>query len=546
MDNNRHVLESFNEFLQYKGMSLNEKEGSPLDLAGSKELVNLIMEYNAKLATDLYKDSEGLKGEYLRAAANSLSKKDYAKAGVYSIMGTVVTQLITKESFEILKTLIPSITDADYKNYETSKGRKSNGEKILANLEKMNEEDAKKLAPDAIKKIDKTKIGNYLASAIKTPFIWGGLLSKAEQDKSYETFLAEASKKGYDTKEGLAKVIKDEYKDQKGDDRSHMQSPGISAYLDKTEAKVVKEGTPAPKEFKTAVIEEADEHEVFKPNMWGENGDDDYMEGAFKKIQDNLGAIFQRILTGEVTSIKSITIQTSADRYRNTGVAEENGLSWGQLSYLRSLSMADAVIKMARKSGLPEPTIKTINSMMMLDFKGENGDGTSGPNSPDTKFGYYTSDGKKSKWVDGKDRNLIYVTEVDDNGTPSGEPKEIKKSPESDKKAYNKYRYNNIEIVYEALPLKEKDKPLPAAEKMVDLSYPIKVRIPARYRKKTIKIPLPYIKLGVKAKAGGGASTSKTACPDFSSGGGGGSIKTKFGIGIRQVKIASWESDLTK
>jgi hypothetical protein len=545
MDNNRHVLESFNEFLQYKGMSLNEKEGSPLDLAGSKELVNLIMEYNAKLATDLYKDSEGLKGEYLRAAANSLSKKDYAKAGVYSIIGTVVTQLITKESFEILKTLIPSITDADYKNYETSKGRKSNGEKILANLEKMNEEDAKKLAPDAIKKIDKTKIGNYLASAIKTPFIWGGLLSKAEQDKSYETFLAEASKKGYDTKEGLAKVIKDEYKDQKGDDRSHMQSPGISAYLDKTEAKVVKEGTPAPKEFKTAIVEEADEDEVFKPNMFGANGEADYMEGTYTKMLDNLGAIFQRILTGEVTTIKSITIHTSADRYRNTGSAEK--LSWSQLSLLRSQSMASLVVGMASKSGLPESVVSKINSMITLDFKGGNGDGSSGPNPPaPIKFGYYVADGGKAVWKDGKDRNVMTVLISDDDGIPSGEPKEVKGSPESDKNEYNKFRYNNIEIVYEALPTKPNEPLPPSAEKLVDLSYPIKVRIPARYRKKTIKIPLPYIKLGVKAKAGGGASTSKTACPNFASGGGGGSIKTKFGIGIRPVTIAKWESDLTK
>ena len=545
MDNNRHVLESFNEFLQYRGISLNEKEGSPLDLAGAKELVNLIMEYNAKLATDLYKDSEGLKGQYLRAAANSLGKKDYAKAGVYSIIGTAVTQLITKESFEILKTLIPSITDADYKNYETSKGRKSNGEKILVNLEKMNEEDAKKLAPDAIKKIDKTKIGNYLASAIKTPFIWGGLLSKAEQDKSYETFLAEASKKGYDTKEGLAKVIKDEYKDQKGDDRSHMQSPGISAYLDKTEAKVVKEGTPAPKEFKTAIVEEADEDEVFKPNMFGANGEADYMEGTYTKMLDNLGAIFQRILTGEVTTIKSITIHTSADRYRNTGSAEK--LSWSQLSLLRSQSMASLVVGMAAKSGLPESVVSKINSLITLDFKGGNGDGSSGPNPPaPIKFGYYVTDGGKAVWKDGKDRNVMTVLISDDEGIPSGEPKEIKGSPESDKNEYNKFRYNNIEIVYEALPTKPNEPLPPSAEKLVDLSYPIKVRIPARYRKKTIKIPLPYIKLGVKAKAGGGASTSKTACPNFASGGGGASIKTTFGIGIRPVTIAKWESDLTK
>jgi hypothetical protein len=543
MNNNRHVLESFCEFLQYKGMGLNEKEGSPLDLAGAKELVNLIMEYNAKLATDLYKDSEGLKGEYLRAAATSLTKGNYALAGIYSIIGTVVTQLITKESFEILKTLIPSITDADYKNYETSKGRKSNGEKILANLAKMTEEDAKKIAADAIKKIDKTKIGNYLPSAIKTPFIWGGLLSKAEQDKSYETFLSEASKKGYDTKEGLAKVIKDEYTVQKGDNKSHMQSPGLTAFLDKTESTVVKPGTPIVKEFKTAIVEEADEDEVFKPNMFGANGEADYMEGTYAKMLDNLGAIFQRILTGEVTTIKSITIHTSADRYRNTGSAEK--LSWSQLSLLRSQSMASLVVGMASKSGLSESVVSKINSMITLDFKGGNGDGSSGPNPPaPIKFGYYTEDGGKALWKDGKDRNVMTVLISDDDGIPSGEPKEIKQSPESDKNEYNKFRYNNIEIVYEAIPLPSKTGIMPSSEKLVDLSYPIKVRIPARYRKKTIKIPLPYIKIGMKSKGGKGSEKGLTKCPDF--GRGGISVSKTFGIGIKPVTITKWESDLSK
>ena len=539
MNNNKHVLESFNEFLKYRGLELNEKEGSPLDLAGSKELVNLIMEYNAKLATDLYKDSEGLKGEYLRAAASSLTKGNYALAGVYSIVGNIVSRSIDKESFEVLKTLIPSIKESDY----SSGKRKSIAEKNFAELSKMSEEDAKKLAPAAIKKIPVGREASYIPSAIKTPFIWGGLLTPAEQEKSYEAFLSEASKKGYDTKEGLAKVIEDEFKDQKKDDRGYMNSPGITAYMDKTEAKVVKEGTPAPKVVKTAIIEEADEAEVFKPNMYGANREADYMEGTYKKMLDNLGAIFQRLLTGEVTSIKSITVQTSADRFRNTNEAES--LSWYELSGSRATSMASVVVDMAKKSGLPEATISTINSMIMLDFKGGNGDGSSGPNPPaPSKFGYYITKDGKSVWVNGKDRNMIDVIIADDKGILSGEPKEVKKSPDSDKSAYNKYRYNNIEIVYEALD-KNPDKPVPpSAEKLVDLSYPIKVRIPARYRKKTIRIPLPYIKLGVKAKAGAG--TSKTACPDFTSGGGGASIKTTFGIGIRPVTIAKWESDLTK
>jgi hypothetical protein len=543
MDNNKHVLESFSEFLKYRGMELNEKEGSPLDLEGAKELVNLIMSYNAKLATDLYKSSEGLKGDYLRGAAKSLTDGNYALAGVYSIVGNIVTKQITKESFEVLKALVPSVTDNDYKDYELTKSRKIKSAELLKALANMKEDDAKKVAPEGVKKIADEKEGAYIATAIKTPFIWGGLLTPAEREKSYEAFLSEAAKKGYDTKEGLKKVINNEFKDQSKRDLSRMQSPGIQAYLDKTESQVLKPGAPIVKEFKTAIVEKDAEDEVFKPNMYGANGEADYMEGTYKKMIDNLGAIFQRLLTGEVSSIKSITIHTSADRYRNTGNAEK--LSWGQLSYLRSTSMASLVVNMAAKSGLQDSVVSKLNSMIMLDFKGGNGDGTTGPNPPaPLKFGYYTSDGGKSAWKEGKDRNMIDVLVVDNEGTPTGEPKQVKKSPESDKDAYNEFRYNNIEIVYEAIEKGSTSEPTEVVEKVVDLAYPLKIRIPARYRSKTIKIPLPYINIGAKFVAGKGSKP--TACPDFSSGGGGGGVKTKFGIGIRPVTIASWKSDLTK
>jgi hypothetical protein len=160
------------------------------------------------------------------------------------------------------------------------------------------------------------------------------------------------------------------------------------------------------------------------------------------------------------------------------------------------------------------------------------------------KFGYYISDKGKSVWKDGKDRNMMEVFTIDSEGTPSGEPKQVKKSPESDKDAYNVFRYNNIEIVYESVEKGTTEEPTEVVEKVVDLAYPVKIRIPARYRSKRIKIPLPYISIGAKFVAGKGSKP--TACPDFSSGGGGGGVKTKFGIGIRQVTIASWKSDLTK
>jgi len=545
MDNNRHVLESFQDFLKYKNDSLNEKKdsGSPLDLGGVKELVDLIMSYNVKLAEKLYDKSEGIRGSYLKEAVKAMSQGKYALAGIYSMVGNVVTKAITKESFEVLKSLVPSTKESDYNDLASLKNRKIKGNELLSVLSKMSEEDARKLAPEGVKKIAKDKEGNYIASAIKTPFIWGGLLSDNEKNQTYTAFLAEATKKGYETKEGLRKVIDEEFKDKRSEDGTRMQSPGLTAYLDKSESTVVKPGEPIVREFKTAIVEEDDEDEVFKPNMYGANGEADYMEGTYKKMLDNLGAIFQRMLTGEVSTIKSITVHTSADRYRNTGAAEK--LSWGQLSLLRSQSMASLVVAMASKSGLEESVVSKINSMIKLDFYGSNGDGTSGPNPPEPiKFGYYTTEGGKAIWKDGKDRGILDIIPIDSEASASGEAKQVKMSPEKDKSAYNSFRYNNIEIVYESVEKTSTAEPTTVIEKLVDLSYPIKIKMPARYRRKTISIPLPYITMSGKFKAGKGGKP--TECPNFSSGGGGGTVKTKFGIGIRPVKVLSWESDITK
>jgi DnaJ-class molecular chaperone len=185
--------------------------------------------------------------------------------------------------------------------------------------------------------------------------------------------------------------------------------------------------------------------------------------------------------------------------------------------------------------------------MIKLDFRGTNGDGTSGPNAPDPiKFGYYAEEGGKAIWKEGKDREVIQVVEVDDEGTPKGEPKDVKKSPEADKGEYNKYRYNNIEIEYEAINEEDRKEPTSIVEKVVDLKYPIKIKLPARYKSKTIKIPIPTITLGIVGSGGGGKSKNPTKCPDFGSSGGGAKVKTRFGFGIRTVTIANWESDITK
>lgn len=550
MDNNKHVLESFNEFLKYRVMELNEKEGSPganLDIEGVKGLISIIMADNGKLAENLYSGkTDTIKGRALDKASKALVGENSGLAGVYSILGNLLDHVPSKEEIEMLKELGVDVGKNPEVDLKSVKNRIKKMEDSEATISKLDSVEAGKKAEAALKKAPANmSYTTYIASAIATPFIWG-LLKDADKEKVYQAFLMEAGKKGYSDAEGLKKVISDEFKEKKSKDLGRMNSPGIQAFLTKTESVVVASDEPTPKVFKTAIVKEDKQSEVFKPNMYGANGEADYMEGTFTEMTDNLGAIFQRMLTGEIASIKSITVYTSADRYRNTGSAEK--LSWGQLSFLRSQSMASVVVAMAQKSGLPADIVTTVNTMISLNFKGGNGDGTTGPNAPGPiKFGYYIDEDGKSVWKDGKSRDIIQVVEVDNEGTPKGEPKDVKKSPDANKDEYNKYRYNNIEIEYLAAESKS-DKPGEDGiiGKVVELKYPIKIKLPARYKRKTIKIPIPVIRLGISASGGAGKTKSTTKCPDFGSSGGGVKVRTSFGFGIKTVTVSSWQSDLTK
>mgnify|MGYP003351008122 CR=1 FL=1 len=55
-------------------------------------------------------------------------------------------------------------------------------------------------------------------------------------------------------KEVLKKVIDNEYNKKRKEDGKLMQSPGITAFLDKTETTVTKPGEPVIKQFKTCRI----------------------------------------------------------------------------------------------------------------------------------------------------------------------------------------------------------------------------------------------------------------------------------------------------
>lgn len=536
MNSQKFVLESFIDFLQYEFEVINEKRdsGDPLDVGGSKDLINLIMDYNTKLANDLFEKSEGLKGKYLQAAVSSLQDKEYAKAGLYSMVSRIIGYQIDDTRFNILSKIMPKLKKEDF---DIKKSRNIISKEIFNGISQTTEQEAKERLEDVIKIVDRDNI----VPSIFTCVIWGTLLSEQEKETVSENFFIEAKKKGYDTKDGLKTVIEKEYKKlSKEGNKAIMYNPGISAYPNKTEAEKTIEGEPVitTTQVKRSMIEQ--DKELFKPNATGKNGGEDYIDGSLEELANNLGSVFQRLITGEVTSIKSIKILTSADRYRNTKDASQ--LTWGQLSYMRSLSMATLVQDIAEKSGISPEILEKIKNLTILDFFGTNGDGTSGPNPPDGRFGYYNED---KKWVDGKDREIVSIIEIDSEGNPKpGNIKEIKSTPDRDRLDYNKYRYNTIEVEFERIENFGARGTTQIKEKIVNINYPIKISIPSRFSKKTISIPIPEITF---TRISGGPKIGPKKgipCPDVFSKKE--TYTTKLGFGIRKVVLASWKSDLTK
>lgn len=530
--NTRFVFESFEEFLR-NSAPINEAKkdsGTELKLDGATELVNKIVSLDIDLAENALKKSdtsaESPTKIYGMKAIEALKKKEYGKAALYVLLGQ--TSAVSPTELDAFKAI-----GLDLDSKTKSADKKVKVKELADKVATMSDDEAMKLAETGLK--------NYkekLPYKFRTPLLWG-MLSSGDKAKVYDDFFKLAIKRGYDTKEGLDNVIQKHYDSKKKGVASALTSPGVMVFLTREE---VTESEPAPavKVEKTFIIDQEKESEVFKPNKTGANGEVDFLAGSFKQMVDNLGSIFQRYVAGEINSIKKINIYTSADRYRNTGDAES--LSWGQLAYARAISMSKVIEGMAIKAGVDDDIVAQLPKLTSIYSKGSNGDGTSGPNAPEPiKFGYYVKGGDNVKWVDGAKRDEVMIIPVDEQGTPTKDSAEgIKpkvEAPLSDVKQYNQFRYNNIEIEFDIID-KGTEEDIPSSEKVINLTYPVKVAIPSRYSKTRISIPLPTIS---KSYSTSGKGSKPGSCPTF-----GESTSTSFGLTFKKVDIASWQSDLTR
>jgi len=552
---NRFVLESFEEFLNYqKEIQLNEARGPEevtLDKEGIKAFFEKLIEYNYLLSQGLTKDMKGgtLKETRMAQAAYANPKSpDYAPAKVALVealhslktySGKDLTEMANSLGLPWGKGENPTRPGSPYTSVQK---KRIIDDFMREDLKEMSEEDARKKFDDFITKYGGT-MGNKIlpksggGKGFKNIAVWG-LVEDTEKDKIYDEMLQLALKKGYTSEEQLMKIAEKAYKDRKRSDISSMYNPGFQGYLKTEKVDEITKTVPVGEPKVTMMLEKEESAGLFKPNMFGANGEADYMDNTFKKLLQNLSTMFARSMAGEI-KITKINVYTSADRYRNTKEAEK--LTWGELSYARAVSMSKLIGSTAEAVGLPPEIATQMNSMVSLYYRGTNEDGTSGPNPPEgIKFGYYVKDGDKSKWVDGENRNEVVVIEIGDQGQPLADnadsAKKSNMSPEANKDKYNQYRYNLIEVEYEEYtvdPNLEK-----VTEDVFGSNYPIKVSIPSRFTTKQIRIPIPTISIGSKSV---GKGSKPGECPSFEE-----TTALSIGFGIKKVNIAKWQKDLAR
>lgn len=533
MEKNKFVFENFEEFLRNFDPLLEAKDdkGTELNLSNATELVDKIISLDLELADNSLKNSDASPESptivYGTKAIEALKKNEIGKATLYVLLGQ--TFGMSPEKINTFKTIGLDI-DAKTKAIDKKNKVKSFSDKVAA----MSDNEAEKLAGVGLKAYNEK-----LPLRFRTPILWG-MLDDSDKSKVYDDFYKLAIKRGYNTKEGLETVIQKHYKSKKKDNGPALTSPGVTVFLTKSELTEVSPPTKI-KPGKTFLLDDEKSSDVFKPNKTGANAQEDFMEASFGELVGKLGSIFERYKAGEITTIKRINILTSADRYRNTEGAEK--LSWGELSYARAIAMSKLVEGVAEAVGLDDDIINLLPKVISIYAKGENGDGTSGPNPPEgKKFGYYVKSGDASKWADGTDRSIVTLIPIDEEGTPTSEnaggAKTKKEAPEANAADYNKFRYNNIEIEFEMVDGTGKKEEPPTSEKIVVLKYPVKILIPSRYTTTTLKIPIPSIST---SKSSSGKSSKAGSCPSFKE-----TTKLKLGLTFKTINILTYKSDLTK
>jgi len=226
---------------------------------------------------------------------------------------------------------------------------------------------------------------------------------------------------------------------------SPYDTPAIFVYPKEMIIEKPEPAPPVPMDF--SLLNEDESKNVFKDNRW-EFVDDAFImkdpeNNSRKKLEDGINQFVSDLKSGFIKTVEYINIESSASRYKNTNQAAN--LSWGELSYNRANTIFQLFKQAAEKYELSDEQKTFLKNSIKLDSKGQNGDGTSGPNPiAPTPFGYYDT---TSKWVDGKDpRDNMVLFNLGAGGKPEGKPVNATLKVDTSKSDYDKYKYVNVSI----------------------------------------------------------------------------------------------------
>jgi hypothetical protein len=159
----------------------------------------------------------------------------------------------------------------------------------------------------------------------------------------------------------------------------------------------------------------------FKDNEWAPtdafaNSLEEEVLGPLREIKGGLN-----VPEGEpVFFLAELEIITSCSRFRNTGVAKE--LTFKQLSENRNNSAKEFILNKLKELGV----VVDGDTSITQNSDGENGDGSSGPNTPEGL--YVATDGKES-------------TALPPNSKKARDERDKYGTPIKDKTAYDDYKY---------------------------------------------------------------------------------------------------------
>ena len=358
--------------------------------------------------------------------------------------------------------------------------------------------------------------------ALAAPYLWDKL-EESQRKEVYETLQFRMKKSGFEKERELDNLI-----DKK---KVVKQSPYIS--ITPSFVEIITSGTKGKStDFEIVGLESGEENKLFKDNRWGSGVDsaggkvnaDAFNDPAvLEEIRKTINDFVKMYSTGEVNEIKSIKIQSSASRYRNTndngGKAEK--ISWGELSYGRAITIVELFKEAVEANNLSEEKKKYLQSKISIESKGSNGDGTSGPNTPTPlKFGYYDEKGNfvldNGTFAKGKspedNRKTLVIAELGEGGKPTGKYTTAEEAPLAGPADYSQFKFVNFIINATKVEQKEKEDLIkPKVETKVN--YNPVVAFPKKSSSGGFSFKIK--KIGKRSPGRPGSGSNPFQCPAF-------------------------------